>query len=119
VLVDLLGRFVAGETFPTTRRGLRALIRWAQQRGTIRRAGVEGTGSYGAGLTRALMLESIEVVEVTEPLESVNATSARTTPATPRPPPAASCQARRPRSPKAATESWSPSACCAMLGPAP
>jgi transposase len=65
VLVDLLGRFVAGETFPTTRRGLRALIRWAQQRGTIRRAGVEGTGSYGAGLTRALMLESIEVVEVT------------------------------------------------------
>jgi transposase len=60
VLVDLPGRFVAGETFPTTRRGLRALIGWAQQRGTIRRAGVEGTGSYRAGLTRALMLESID-----------------------------------------------------------
>jgi transposase len=65
VLVDLLGRLVATETFPTHRRGLRALIKWAQQRGTIRRAGVEGTGSFGAGLTGALRLEGIEVVEVT------------------------------------------------------
>ena len=65
VLVDLLGRFVAGRTFPTSRRGVRALIRWAQLLGTIRRAGVEGTGSYGAGLTRALLLERIEVIEVT------------------------------------------------------
>ena len=65
VLVDHLGRFVAGRTFPTSRRGVRALIRWAQLLGTIRRAGVEGTGSYGAGLTRALLLEGIEVIEVT------------------------------------------------------
>ena len=65
VLVDLLGRLVAAETFPTTRPGLRALIKWAQQRGNVRRAGVEGTGSFGAGLTRALRHEGIEVVEVT------------------------------------------------------
>ena len=65
VLVDHLGRFVAGRTFPTSRRGVRALIRWAQLLGTIRRAGVEGTGSYGAGLTRALLLEGIEVIGVT------------------------------------------------------
>lgn len=64
-LIDPLGRFVAARAFPTTRRGLRALIKWAQQHGTIRRAGVEGTGSYGAGLTRALRLENIEVIEVT------------------------------------------------------
>ena len=68
VLVDLLGRLVAAETFPTTRRGLRALIAWAQQRGTIRHAGVEGTGSFGAGLTRALRLEGIDVIEVTRAL---------------------------------------------------
>ena len=67
VLVDLLGRLVATETFPTTRRGLRALIKWARRRGAIRRAGVEGTGSFGAGLTRALRLEDIEVIEVTRP----------------------------------------------------
>jgi transposase len=64
-LVDELGRLVASETFPTTRRGIRALVRWAQNLGTVRRAGVEGTGSYGAGLTRALLLEGIEVIEVT------------------------------------------------------
>jgi len=65
VLVDLLGRLVAAETFPTTRAGLKALIGWACQRGSVRRAGVEGTGSFGAGLTRALRLEGIEVIEVT------------------------------------------------------
>jgi transposase len=41
------------------------LIGWAQNLGTVRRAGVEGTGSYGAGLTRVLRLEGIEVIEVT------------------------------------------------------
>ncbi len=65
VLVDLLGRLIAAETFPTSRRGLRALIKWAQQHGAVRRAGVEGTGSFGAGLTRALGQEGIEVTEVT------------------------------------------------------
>jgi transposase len=65
VLIDLLGRLVATETFPTTRPGIRALIAWAQQRGTIRQAGVEGTGSYGVGLARALQLEGVDVVEVT------------------------------------------------------
>jgi len=65
VLIDLLGRLVAAETFPTTKSGMRALIAWARQRGTVRRAGVEGTGSFGAGLTRALRLEGIDVVEVT------------------------------------------------------
>lgn len=65
VLIDLLGRLVATETFPTTRSGIRALIAWAQQRGTIRQAGVEGTGSYGAGLSRALRLEGVTVIEVT------------------------------------------------------
>ncbi|MGA2010299.1 MAG: transposase, partial [Solirubrobacteraceae bacterium] len=64
-LVDTLGQFVAAQSFPTTRAGLRLLIRWAQQLGTVRRAGVEGTGSYGAGLNRALRLENIEVIEVT------------------------------------------------------
>jgi transposase len=65
VLVDPLGRLVASDSFATTRRGIRALISWMQQRGTVRRAGVEGTGSFGAGLTRALRREGIEVIEVT------------------------------------------------------
>jgi hypothetical protein len=119
VLVDLLGRFVAGRTFPTSRRGVRALIRWAQLLGTIRRAGVEGTGSYGAGLTRALLLEGIEVIEVTRAARGLGAvTSARTTPVTPRRPREAFSPGRRPRYRRAGTGSSNRSGYCATLGPA-
>jgi transposase len=67
VLVDLVGRRVDAETFPTTKRGHEALIKWARHRGTVRRAGVEGTGSYGVALARRLKLEGIAVFEVTRP----------------------------------------------------
>jgi transposase len=65
VLVDPLGRTVAARTLPATRRGGRALLSWARRHGTLRRAGVEGTGSYGAGLMRLLQLDGVEVIEVT------------------------------------------------------
>jgi transposase len=65
VLLDLVGRVIATETVPASARGNRALVAWARRHGTLRRAGVEGTGSYGAGLTRALTAEGVEVVEVT------------------------------------------------------
>lgn len=65
VVLDALGRRLAAEAFPATRRGARALLAWARRHGTLRRAGVEGTGSFGAGLTRVLRAEGIEVVEVT------------------------------------------------------
>jgi hypothetical protein len=67
VLVDLVGRQVDARTFPSTRRGVAALIDWANRRGTVRRAGVEGTGSYGVALARRLAMEGIEVFEVTRP----------------------------------------------------
>jgi transposase len=65
--IDYLGRQVDFETFPTTKRGHRALIGWARKRGTVLRAGVEGTGSYGVALARFLKLEGIEVFEATRP----------------------------------------------------
>jgi transposase len=67
VVVDVLGRQLDAETFPTNRRGGTALLAWARRRGTLRRAGVEGTGSYGVALARRLRLEGIEVFEVTRP----------------------------------------------------
>jgi transposase len=70
VVIDLLGRQVDCQTFATTKNGVRALIAWARRRGTVHRAGVEGTGSYGAGLARHLRLEGIEVFEVTRPKRS-------------------------------------------------
>ena len=64
-LVDPLGRTLATTTLAASRRGHRALMKWAGLRGAVKLAGVEGTGSYGAGLARFLALEGIEVVEVT------------------------------------------------------
>ncbi len=40
---------------------------WLSDFGPIERVGVEGTGSYGAGLTRHLQAEQVRVVEVDRP----------------------------------------------------
>ncbi|MER5833001.1 transposase [Streptomyces sp. NPDC002130] len=40
---------------------------WARKRGTVRRAGVEGTGTFGAGLSRYLLAQHVEVFEVNRP----------------------------------------------------
>jgi transposase len=64
-LVDPLGRTLATTTVAARRAGFRALVEWARLRGSVRVAGVEGSGSYGAGLARFLALEGIEVIEVT------------------------------------------------------
>ena len=50
--------------FATTSQGIATAIAWAQQLGTITAWGVEGTGSYGAGLARALTITGYHVIEV-------------------------------------------------------
>ncbi|MFC4112847.1 IS110 family transposase [Nonomuraea zeae] len=52
---------------PTTVAGYQQLVAWARSLGQVRRAGVEGTGSYGAALTRHLQAERLTVVEVNRP----------------------------------------------------
>ena len=42
-------------------------VKWAQSFGIIQIAGVEGTSSYGADLTRVLQAAAIEEVEVSRP----------------------------------------------------
>jgi transposase len=49
---------------PTTANGYERLLRWAEGFGQLRCAGIEGTSSYGAGLTRHLRASGIEVLEV-------------------------------------------------------
>ncbi|MDT7711316.1 MAG: transposase, partial [Pseudonocardiales bacterium] len=53
--------------FPATAAGYRALLVWAGRFGTVRRAGVECTGSYGAALARHLRAAGVKVIEVNEP----------------------------------------------------
>jgi transposase len=65
--VTVLGRVIDSKAFPTTTAGYRSLLSWARRLGVVRRAGVECTGSYGAGLTRYLIGEDVEVLEVNQP----------------------------------------------------
>jgi transposase len=67
VLLDHLGRLQGRLTIPTTRAGYQQLVDWAGRHGQLTRAGVEGTGTYGAGLTRFLTQAGVTVVEVDRP----------------------------------------------------
>jgi transposase len=66
-VITILGVLVATATFPTTSAGYRQLLAWARSFGLVHRAGVEGTGSFGAALARYLRRQHITVVEVNRP----------------------------------------------------
>ena len=66
-VIDLVGRVLATEQFPATAAGYRALLTWMRGFGRLLRVGVEGTGAYGAGLTRRLHAEQVEVIEIDRP----------------------------------------------------
>ena len=65
--VDPLGRTIATAAFPTTLVGYADLLAWARSHGDIDGVGVEGTGCWGAGLTRFLADHDVRVVEVLRP----------------------------------------------------
>ncbi len=58
-VISPLGKILGAESFPATTAGYRQLLVWARKRGTVRRAGVEGTGTFGAGLSRYLLAQQI------------------------------------------------------------
>lgn len=66
-VLDCIGRLLATESFPTTRRGYRQLLAWLQGFGDIAAVGIEGCGSWGAGLARFLGAHDVRVVEVNRP----------------------------------------------------
>ena len=69
--VDHLGGVLGTAQFRTTPAGYRQLLRWLQSHGPLHAVGVEGTGSYGLGLTRLLREHDIAVVEVARPNRQV------------------------------------------------
>jgi transposase len=66
-VVSPLGKVLGTESFPATSAGYRRMLVWARKLGTVRRAGVEGTGTFGAGLSRYLLAEHVQVYEVNRP----------------------------------------------------
>ncbi len=123
---DPVGRLLGVAEFPVTPAGYARLLSWLGGFGTVALVGIEGTGSYGAGLARHLATVGIRVVEVdrsdrqdrrrqgkSDPLDAVSAARA--------------AQSGRARGePKAGTDPsrrsvrrWSPSAAPAVSGPRP
>src|ERR687891_54765 len=66
-VLDDIGGLLGVESFEASAAGNDKLFGWLSSFGTITRVGVEGTGSYGAGLARFLRAAGVEVVEVDRP----------------------------------------------------
>lgn len=67
VAIDALGRRLGQLSVPTTLQGSQRLEAWAAGLGEVGAFGVEGTGSWGANLTRFLLARGYRVLEVNRP----------------------------------------------------
>ena len=62
--LDKVGGLLGTESFGADAEGYAALLRWLESFGEVGKVGVEGTGSYGAGIARFLAKAGVHVVEV-------------------------------------------------------
>ena len=65
--LDPLGGLLGSESFATDSAGYKALLKWLESFGEVTKIGVEGTGSYGSGLSRYLRRVGVTVIEVDRP----------------------------------------------------
>jgi transposase len=65
--LDPLGGVLGTENFATDATDYQALLKWLETFGDVAKIGVEGTGSYGSGLTRYLRRSGVEIIEVDRP----------------------------------------------------
>jgi transposase len=66
-VIDQAGRLLGTQAFPASTRGYVALVTWAEGFGPVEQVGVEGTGTFGAGLARFVRAYGLAVVEVARP----------------------------------------------------
>jgi transposase len=66
-VINYAGKLLGTLAVTTDAAGYLKLFKWADSLGDFHRAGVEGTGTYGAGLTRVLRDNAIDVREVNRP----------------------------------------------------
>jgi transposase len=62
--LDPIGGLLGVREFPASPAGYAGLLAWLGGFGTVCLAGIEGTGSYGAGLARHIAAAGVRVVEV-------------------------------------------------------
>jgi len=66
-VISIAGKLLGTLAVSTDTTGYFKLLTWATTFGRLGRAGVEGTGTYGAGLARLLRDHDIDVLEVNRP----------------------------------------------------
>lgn len=66
-VIDADGRPLADQPFDTTRHGLERSLMFISGCGSCERVGIEGTGSYGAGISTFFGSVGVAVVEVDRP----------------------------------------------------
>jgi transposase len=79
-VLDAIGGLLGVESFTADAAGYRTALQWMQNFGEIDRVGIEGTGAYGAGLTRFLMEAGVDVVEVDRPNRQVRRRAGKSDP---------------------------------------
>jgi transposase len=83
VVLDAAGMLRGDREFAACARGYEELVTWALAlagSGLIEAVGVESTGSYGAGLTRHLLVAGLSVIEVARPEKSTRARHGKSDP---------------------------------------
>ena len=78
---DHLGRPLGEKSIATTPAGYQELAAWAAELGPVQAFGIEGTGSYGAGLARHLRAGGHTVIEVGRPSRQARRANGKSDPA--------------------------------------
>ena len=65
--LDAIGGLLGVREFPATKAGYAGLLGWLGEFGDVALVGIEGTGSYGAGLARHMAAAGVRVVEAARP----------------------------------------------------
>ncbi|MDP9402626.1 MAG: IS110 family transposase [Actinomycetota bacterium] len=118
-VIDPLGRHLGDRSFPATPAGYRDLAAWMATHGTVVLVGVEGTGTYGAGLTRALSATGSPWSRSTGRIARPAAIRASLTPSMPTPQLGRRPVAGPAVAPRPAPAMSSPSAPCGSLAAGP
>jgi transposase len=79
-VIDQVGRLLECRQFPADPAGYRQLLSWMRRHGRLVQVGVEGTGSYGAGLARYLHRAGVLVIEVDRPDRKARRTQGKSDP---------------------------------------
>src|SRR6185312_3639991 len=107
--LDAIGGLPGVQVFPAAAAGYARLLGWLGGFGPVCLVGIEGTGSYGAGLARHITAAGVRVVEVDRSDRQDRRRQGKSDPSMPSALPGLPCQAGPAARPRAGTAPLRPS----------